>query len=93
MPRLIHSPWDFNPAPNWPIGQFLAEEEVRRAGGRGSIQGGGQLGQSDSGHALQSGTLLDRPASEARRIGNSVSLDFAGGAEKKINVQGNIVAG
>ena len=32
---------------------------MRRAGGRGSIQGGGQLGQSDSGHALQPGTLLD----------------------------------
>ena len=58
------------------------------AGGRGSIQGGGQLGQSDSGHALQPGTLLDtpggHPASGVRRIGNSVSLDFAGGDPKRL---------
>ena len=33
------------------------------------------------------------PASGARRIGNSVSLDFAGEAAQKINVQGNIGTG
>ena len=49
--------------------------------GGGLFKVGGQLGQSDSGHALQPGTLLDtpggHPASGARKIGNSVSLDFA----------------
>ena len=65
--------------------------------GGGLFKVGGQLGQSDSGHALQPGTLLDRtgghPASGARKIGNSVSLSFAREEAQKINAQGNIGAG
>ena len=92
MPRLILPVGqDFNPAPNWPIGQFLAEEEeVRRAGGRGSIQGGGTIGTVGQWTRFAARDTFGHPASEARRIGNSVSLDFAGGAQKKINVQGNM---
>ena len=94
MSRLIQPVGqDFNPAQNWPIGQFLAEEEVRRAGGRGSIQGGGTIGTVGQWTRFAARDTFGHPASGARRIGNSVSLDFAGGAEKKINVQGNIGEG
>ena len=50
---------------------------MRTAGGRGSIQGGGTIGTVGQWTRFAARDTFGHPASGARRIGNSVSLDFA----------------